>query len=339
MLTKIEAVKLLSELRDAVREFENWQPTTEQMVKFGDRQIKPIGEALKQAIIEKCQPFQTVDIEVGARELTLAVDILYAEFSSWLVSLQAAPGAVDPSGTNEMWDAYRAVLRVLDTRKPPAPSPPHVLVTQKNYPATIARKLGWFTEDGRPDTDRVNRELAAAPADREYNPAEWVHPRDRRFAAEIDAKFQIRNERLLQTLGQSKRSSVERKPCTQSYEELARLPYITVRQIAMKKMVSEEEAARELESLGYVACPEGFRRANASYVRKGDEEPDWLTRHDPHDECGEDIEARIVKCYEDGLTRPKSIADLLTGSRNLPVTAQQVGKVIKEHKKSQESAA
>ena len=339
MLTKTEAVKLLSELRDAVRQFENWQPTAEQMVKWYDRQVKPLGEELKQAIIDKCQPFQTVEIESGARELALAVDVLYAEFSSWIVSLQAAPGAVDPSGTNEMWDAYRAVLKVLDTRKPPAPPPPHVLVTQGNHPSTIARKLGWFTEDGRPDTDRVNCELAAAPEDREYKPAEWTHPRERKFAEEIAVKFEARNARLLQTLGQSKRSSVVRKPCTQSYEELARLQYITVRQIALKKMVSEEEATRELESLGYIACPEGFRRANASYVRKGDEEPDWLTRHDPHDECGEDIEARIVKCYEDGLTRPKSIADLLTGSRNLPVTVQQVGKVIKDHKKSQESAA
>ena len=127
----------------------------------------------------------------------------------------------------------------------------------------------------------------------------------------------------------------------EAYETLFELPYMTVRQISIMKMTSEEEVRAKADELGYVASVEGFRRAHESSgrIRRGDKEPEWLLRNDPHDECGDDIEARILACYRDGLTKAKSIADLLAGSRNLPVTVQQVSKVIKKHTGAKEEVS
>lgn len=345
MLTKTEAWKLLAELRDAVNQFDRWTPTAEQMVHWSGGPVKPIGEALKQVIIKTCTPFQydskgyVAEIERGAWQVALAVDRFLAEFGAWAQSMEIAPDAVPPGGTQEMWDACRAIFAVLDTRRPPAPAPAHVLLAQGNLPATIARKYGWFTEDGRPDTDRVNRELAAAPEDREYNPETWIHPRNKQFDTEIEIAFYERKERMWRQLEADRPKRAERKPSNKTYEQLLEMRNITLKNIATIKQVSEEEAMAEITALGFVPCPEGFRRANIGYVRKGDEEPEWLSRHDPHDECGDDVDARIRACYDDGLTRPKSIADLLSGARKLPVTAQQVARVIKEHKKTLEPVA
>lgn len=340
MLKKTEAYKLVFELRDAVRQWDQWNPTPEQKEMFQNEGVKPVPNSLKEAIINVGEAFQIVDIEQGAWELAMAVDKFYAEFGRWASSIAAAPDAVHPGGSIEMWETFRDLLRVADNRLPPAPPAAVILQTQGANARTIALRYGWYTPDGNADIQRVNRELAAAPEDREYDPETWVHPRERAFFENTKRKFEERCQKLQEVQARLQPRNVQRKPSKESWESLFELPYMTVRNVALLKMVTEDEVRAKADELGYVPSVEGFRRAHESgRVRRGDKEPDWLLRNDPHDECGDDIEARIMACYQDGLTKAKSIADLLAGSRNLPVTVQQVSKILKKHAGAKDEVA
>lgn len=335
MLKAKKAKELVGELRDAVRQWDHWIPAPEQKAAFMNEGVKPVTDELKDVIIKSCEKFQSTDIEQAAWEMTLAIDVFYAEFGRWVTSMAAAPEAIHPGGSSEMWDAFRDVLRVADKRQPPAPPPPSVLVSQGATPRTAALRLGWYTPEGSPDVPRINRELAAKPEDQEYDPSTWVHPREKKFFEEIREAFEARNQQLSEAQERMKPRTVARQPCKESWESLFELPYMTLRQISIMKMVTEDEARAKMEELGYTTCVEGFRRAHeGGRVRRGDKEPEWLSQNNPHDECGDDIQARVIACYEDGLTRPKSIADLLTGARNLPVTVRQVSEIIKRHKEA-----
>jgi len=338
MLTKQRAYQLVNELRDAVHQWDAWECPAEHRMLYNGQGVKPIGESLKQKIVEIGEAFRTSDIEMPAWELALKVDDFFSEFSRWLVDMSIAPDAIHPSGTPELWETYRAVLKVADTRRPPAPPPAHVLVTQGATARTIAQRYGWYTDGGRPDIERVNQELAARPEDREYDPKTWMHPRERQFLSEIKTEWDKRCEKFESQAASERPPKSERQPCKESWEELFEYPYMRLEQIAMMKLVSVEEVRAKADELGYVKCAEGFRRAN-EYTRRGDNDPSWLTRHDPHDEFGDDIDKRIIACYEDGLKRAKYIADLLSGSRNLGVTVQKVAQVIRRYKEEQEVPA
>ena len=120
-----------------------------------------------------------------------------------------------------------------------------------------------------------------------------------------------------------------------SIEELAELPGISLRNISLKLQITEEEAKAQLDDLGYVKTSDGFRRANErGYRARGDRDPEWLVEHDPHDECGDNLDARIIACHQDGM-KPKHISDLLRGARDLPVTPHKAAAVIREFKKQQ----
>ena len=338
MLTTKDAKALVFELRDTVRAWDAWNPTPEQMGSWDGKAVKPITERLREAISKVSEEFNTPDIEPGAWELALAMDVFCGEFASWMLSASIAPDAIDPGGTPEIWNAWRGVLKVADMRKPPAPPHATVLQAQGCNVATIARRYGWYTETGQPDIPRVNKELAATPAEREYDPNNWIHPREQKFYDELKVKFDQRCEKLRKEAEKYNPRLADRQPSKESWEELFELAYMSIQQIARMKMVSEDDVRAKMEELGYVKCAEGFRRAHETgRVPKGDKDPGFLSRNNPHDEFGDDLTGRVMACFQDGL-KAKSIADLLSGSRQLPVTVQQVARIIKDNK-PQESAA
>lgn len=323
---------------DVVKRWNAWQPTVEQKKLFDSKAVKPIGEALQEAFTKTGDSFQRIDIEQGAWELALAVDAMYHAFAEWLNDFTVANDAVDPGGSSELWDAYARVVEAATKRRPPAPPSVDILLKQNANPRTIAIQYGWKRDDGTPDVERVNREIAAKPDDREYDPANWVHPREQKFMDEIKRQWDDRCEKIKEEAAKAPPPRDQRKPCPQSISELAELPYMTIRNIALKKMMTEDEVQRELDELGYVKTSDGFRRANErGYRSRADREPEWLSQHDPHDECGDDINARIIAVYEEGgMSKPKSISDFLAGARNLPVTPAKVAAVLREHKKAKE---
>lgn len=334
-LTKRGVSERVAELRKVISEWDAWQPTPEQRVLYLGRGVKPLGEVVKDAIVELYDEVQTADVEPAAQELVLAIDRFGEEFTKWASDLQVVPEAIPPHGSDEMWDSYRALCTIADRRRPPAPAPPHVLVAQGVTIENIAVRLGWRTEDGRPDRERVNRELSATPEDRQYDPDSWLHPRELRFQKEIQQEFAERCARISLKMATQRPALKDRQPVKQSIEELAELPHMTLRQIALMKRISEDEARAQLDELGYIQTAEGFRRSNEfGRRRRGEVDPEFLLQNDPHDEHGNDIDARIIAIYEDGLKKPKSIADLLSGARNLPVTPQKAAQVIRRHREN-----
>lgn len=335
------AKSLIAGLKDAVDRWNAWQPTIEQKKLFDGKAVKPIGEDLQTAFMRTGEKFDTPNIDQGAWELALAVDVMYSEFTQWINDFAVASDAVDPGGSGELWDAYAKVIEVATKRRPPAPPSIDILLKQGDHISTIAKKYGWWRSDGMPDTERVNREIAAKPEDREYDPSNWIHPRERRFMNEIERLWKERCERMRDEAAKAPPPRDQRKPSAQSISELAELPYMTVRNIAIKKLMSEEEVQKELDELGYVKTSDGFRRANErGYRSRADREPEWLSQHDPHDELGDDVNARIIAVYEDGgMSKPKSISDFLKGARELPVTPAKVAAVLREYKKEKESVA
>lgn len=342
MLTKDDVDGIVAKLRKVVSEWDAWKPAPEQMVLYLNRGTKPLGEDVKQAFIEAGEAVRRPDIAPPAWQLTLAVDRVFEEFSRWITDFEVAPEAIPPNGSDELWEAVRALWQLAAQRRPPPPPHATMLRAQGANLITIAQRYGWYTEDGRPDQARVNKELCARvdPAngidERQYNPDTWVHPRETAIMQEVAKRFEDRSAKLAAETKSSRPAPEQRQPCRQSYEELAELPHMTYRQIALMKRVTEDDVRKELDRLGYVKTADGFRRTNETGRRpRGEAEPGWLAQNDPHDEFGSDIDARIVACYEDGLTKPKSIADLLNGARALAVTPAKVAQVIRRHKESQ----
>ena len=345
MLTKKQADELAAKLRDVITQWDAWQPSPEQMVLYLGRGSKPMREAVKEVFVEVGEAFRTVEIQQSAWELTLAVDKAYSEFGRWIRDYETAPEAIPPHGSDELWEEVRALWTVVDRKRPPAPPHAIELKSQGCSLSTIAMRYGWYTSDGRADQARVSKELAAQVDrsrdidDREYDPDTWVHPRERDFADQVQAAFQERCEKLSLELESVRPGMIDRKPCKESYEELAELPFMTYKQIAMMKRITEDEARQELTSLGYVKCPDGFRRAHETgRVPRGEREPEWLQQHDTHQEL-RTVDDRIVAIANDGITKPKNIADLLSGKHGIQITAQKVAQVLRRHKEKTEEAA
>ena len=342
-LTTQQAFDLVAKMKQVVEGWNQWQPTPEQKIMYVGRGVKPITEPVKEVLIEVGEAFRTEDIARGARELALAVDNLFAEFSRWLNDYKVAPEAIPPYGADEMWDAYRTVLTIANRRVPPAPPHAVEMRAQGDTVNTIAMRFGWFTPEGHPDLARVNKELNARVDykegidEREYDPETWVHPRLKKQAEEIDRLFEERNERLRVEIASERPKLADRKPCEETWDELAQLPGITLRQISLMKRVTESEARTKLDELGYVKTADGFKRAGfTGRVPRGTAEPEWLEENNAHDEVGDDLDARILACAEDGM-KPKNIADLLSGARGYAVTPQKVAQVIRRAKEKQEA--
>ena len=333
-LTLAKSKETLRNLHAVITEWEKWEPTPEQKQPYLGIGVKPVGKTVQDAITTACETFQVIDVEESAMELVMFVDTFFAEFSRWMIDLQSAPDGIHPGGSTEMWATYRDVHDNVSKKRLPVPANADLLLKQGDNPRTIAVKYGWYTDDGRPDIPRVNAELVAAPKDRQYDANTWIHPREKRFRKETKVKFTERNIILKEklTTGQGR---PERMPNLASISELADMPHMSLHQIAIMKMMTEDEVQVELDELGYVKTSDGFRRANErGYRKRGDRDPEWLTQHDPHDECGDDHDARIVAIYDDGLMKPKSIADLLSGAKGIAITPQKAAQVIRRHKES-----
>ena len=196
---------------------------------------------------------------------------------------------------------------------------------------SIAMALGWWSAPSLPDIERVRRELVAKPEDEEYDPSTWVHPRERQRMKELKVEWDARCERMEDEFEVVNRRRAKREPCKDSVEQLANLPNMSVRQIALMKCMTEDAVRRELAFLGMVEQGNAIQTMRSKPDRN--EEAEALRDSDPHDECGTDINARIIAMYQDGV-RKKLIYKKLTMCLAVSVSPQKVARVIQDYEKA-----
>jgi len=332
MLTKQQAIEAVKECQQVVKAWENWKPNEDQKLPFDNMMVKPLGDEAVSALSECVERFYTNDIHEGAWSIALLADNVRNELRRWIQDRQAAgdgtqgPLAIHPGGSSELWTAYRALLEEATRPRKPAPPSAKVQRDQGATPRSIAMSFGWKKEgfEDTWDTERVLKELKVRPEDEEYDPDTWVHPREVMKHQAIAKQWEDRCKQIETELSIVRAPRRERKARSESVEELARMPGMTVRQIAVMKCMTEDAVKKELAYLGMYLDNSGLHEHQP---RKKALEDERLKQYDPHDECGEDTEARILAMTLDGV-KPRNIAKRLTQHLAETVTYQKVTQVL-----------
>jgi hypothetical protein len=335
LITRDTAVQAVEGCNEIIKEWEAWQPTENEKHRYDNMMVKPLGDEPVQALSVLTEMFFTTDVAQDAWQIALAVDRVRDELRRWLSDRSAVgdgrqmPALIDPRGSAEMWRAYREVLTIAFARRRSPPPSAKIQRDQGANPSSIAKMLGWWRAPGEPDIERVMAELAAKPEDEEYDPTTWVHPRELQRHKELESEWTARCERLQSEITISKAPRRRREAAKESVEELAHLRGMTVRQIAILKNMTEQQVQVELAHLGMYLDASGLHDHRSTQEEK-DDEAEILRECDPHDECGPDLDARIIAMHQDG-TRAKYIYKKLSHHLAKTVSPQKVARVIKTH--------
>lgn len=337
MITREAAVTAIKSCQEIVKEWEAWKPTEDEKHRYENMMVKPLGDEVVQALSALADMFFTTEVANDAWAIAMASDKLRDELRRWLQDRAAAgdgrhmPAIIDPRGSAEIWQAYREIVAIMQA---PAPKKPPSAKMQKEMGSdlrSIAMALGWWSSPNMPDIERVRRELVAKPEDEEYDPSTWVHPRERQRMKELKIEWEARCERMADEFEVVNRRRGKREPCKDSVEQLANLPNMSVRQIALMKCMTEDAVRRELAFLGMVEQGNTIQTMRSKPDRNEDAEA--LRDCDPHDECGTDINARIIAMHLDGVRR-KYIHKKLTMCLATTVSPQKVARVIQDYEKA-----
>ena len=153
--------QLNSAARKLLDVFCSWRDADGPVVLQRGRTRKSISEPLSRAIGELIELCETNDFRGDCRWTVLAVDRVAAEWDRWRRKWEAAPGTVDPSGTRALWSAVEHVERSIKLRRRVRFESPQLLAAMPGMThRQIAKIHGWRTPDGKPDTTRVEEELA-----------------------------------------------------------------------------------------------------------------------------------------------------------------------------------
>lgn len=342
ILTKQVAVEAVLKCDEIVRAWERWPPPEDQKMLYGDTKFKILGDEVVSALYDCCEAFFTTDIEPGAWLIAMQADKVRSELRRWIQERkmdslrQDGQSTTNPRGTDEMWAAYNAM--VLEAKRPQKEPPPSAKVQRESgaNERAIAMALGWKNQYGEWDLTKVRKELRCKPEDEEYDPDNWVHPRELEKAKLIEPEWKARCEQVREELSILKAPRRERVPDKTPTEDLARLPGMTVGQIAKMKMVPETAIRSELAHLGLVLDGTGLHE-NQPKKKGPAEENDRLKQFDPHDELGEDIGQRILAMSEDGV-KPRNIAKRLTQRLAMTITHQKVVHVLNGGKFDEEES-
>ena len=337
MITRESAVTAIKSCQEIVKEWEAWKPTEDEKHRYENMMVKPLQDEPVQALSALADMFFTTEVANDVWAIAMASDKLRDELRRWLQDRAAAgdgrhmPAIIDPRGSSEMWKAYHEIVKIMQA---PAPKKPPSAKMQKEMGSdlrSIAMALCWWSAPNQPDIERVRRELVAKPEDEEYDPSTWVHSRDRQRMKELKVEWEARCERMEGEFEVVSRRRGKREPDSTPIEQLANLPGMRVKQIAIMKQMTEEAVHRELAHLGMVAQGETIHVMRSKPDRN--EEAEALRDCDPHDECGADINARIIAMNQDGV-RKKLIYKKLTMCLAISVSPQKVARVIQDSEKA-----
>jgi hypothetical protein len=336
MLTRQQAVEAVERLRTAIQDWEGGDaPTAMHRGKAYKKFTTPVVEVMG----EVCGLFLTTDIDRDAWELAMAVDGFRDESNRFFESQKVAEEAVRPNGTDEMWEAFRDVIRKLSASPRKLPGGIRQLQRDGSNAITIAKKYGWYTKDGKPDLQRVSEEDNDPGT--HYDPKTFVHPSEAAGVARLQKLWDARCQRLGELLHKevSAPARVARTPDPRPLEELIRSnPGITDKQIAIRKCCSIDDIHAQLDEMGlFYSAATGLRTTDAvkralwmnrgAVSDTGPESDDVLSRFNVHDEIGQDLEARMLAMAEDGV-KPRNIAKALSKRFPAGVTYQQVTTVL-----------
>ena len=337
MITREAAVTAIKSCQEIVKEWEAWKPTEDEKHRYENMMVKSLQDEPVQALSALADMFFTTEVANDVWTIAMASDKLRDELRRWLQDRSAAgdgrhqPAIIDPRGSVDMWKAYSEIVAIMQA---PAPKKPPSAKMQKEMGSdlrSIAMAFGWWSAPSQPDIERVRRELVAKPEDEEYNPSTWVHPRERQKMKDLKVEWDARCERMEGEFEVVSKRRGKREPCKDSIEQLANLPSMSVRQIAIMKCMTEDAVRRELAFLGMVEQGNAIQIMRTKPDRN--EEAEALRDSDPHDECGTDINARIIAMYQDGV-RKKLIYKKLTMCLAVSVSPQKVARVIQDYEKA-----
>jgi len=294
------------------------------------------------------------EIEREAWPVVRELDRFEDLYDAWRDEARRIGNRADPSGSAAMWRRFGYVQQAVDRpRVFTRPEPIQQLVRANVSPKQIAKIYQWWNEFNLPDEERVQREIDTPGS--EYDPKQWKDKREVKYWGELEAWYTARSESLRSG---TKSTPKRREPAREPLDDLIRQK-VNVAQIVKMKggEVTEEDVRHRAAELGialdagtvYLSQYEAQRelardrekslQAELDRVREGDEPlSSKLSSIETYAELGDDMEARMVRMAEDG-HRPAGIARALTGQSAHPVTAGQVGKVLKAYRKKQEGEA
>jgi len=193
-LTRPELVAAVQNVAKTIERWEAANTDTAPFVQWRGRPTKAISEALVEAFEGLFDLVDTVDIDITAHAIALEIDRFMATYERWAELSELSPEEASPSGSAEVWAAWRDVVSSTAERPVKNIESIEQLDVEKVSDRQIAMIYGWRQSDGSPDIQKV-REERKEPG-KHFNRETWVHPQDAKDAAEVAARWAERQLRI-----------------------------------------------------------------------------------------------------------------------------------------------
>ncbi|MCY2991311.1 MAG: hypothetical protein NTY19_26070 [Planctomycetota bacterium] len=217
----------------------------------GPRPTATMPKAIEDGLRELFTVTSTADVAEDAQAIVFAVDLFRADFLRWtVVHDMMRPG--DPRHSLTTWGTVLATLT-----PPPSPRKPRRIadMVREGMPVlAIAKHYGWYTPEGKADTQKAMEEIAVPGT--HYNPATYTHPTELRAKREACARWAARVVPTPPPADDAPTPPTTtprpvRQPCSESIMELASLPRMTAKAIAAKKCCTLAEVEAAMVEAGF----------------------------------------------------------------------------------------
>jgi len=193
-VTRSQLVSLAKSVSGVIERWEAANTDEAPHVVWRGRPTKAISEAMVESFEEMFGTVSTLDIDVDAHAIALAIDAFNDRYDEWAEQSELSPEMTSPSGSPEMWSTWRELITTLADRPVRSIESIAQLDIEKVGDRQIALIYGWAQSDGSPDIQKV-REERANPGTH-FDKSKWVHPQDAADAAEVAARWSQRSLRI-----------------------------------------------------------------------------------------------------------------------------------------------
>lgn len=301
-VTRQLAKEAILETEQVIKE---WESADSPNVKWRGGSSKGMSGKVARALDELCSISNASQVDDDAKEIVMAVDRISTEFTAWAEAFDIAPESVHPTGTPDLWAAFRsAVAATVDVPRK-LPEPIRELMEAGVSDQQICKIYGFLLPDGSGDVAKLTEEKREPGT--HFDPETWVPPHRIRQLREINEQWESRS--FSGHMPVENEQPKEFRPAPESLDDLI-AQGVDGPQIAKMKGMTVEQVEGYAAKLGLPLAGRIIR----SPEKQDDEAADLAKQRSElipksHPDIS-DLENRILACAIDGM-KPADIATAL----------------------------
>jgi len=161
-----------------------WDAADSPNVRWRGGSAKGMSGEVARALDQLCELCNAAEVDDDAKEIVLALDRVSTEFTAWAEAFDIAPESVHPTGTPDLWAAFRSAVSVTVDAPRRLPEPIRDLMEAGVSDQQVCKIYGFLHPDGSGDLAKLAEEKAKPGT--HYDPETWVPPHLERRRQEIN---------------------------------------------------------------------------------------------------------------------------------------------------------